>query len=526
MNRPSADPDAELEERLRFEVLLTDLSARFVSVTAETTDAEIVNALRQIAEALDVESCTVGKAEGEHFVVTHFWSIPGVTPFPNYVLKELPWFSSMLSRGDTVCFSRVDDLPEEAEREKELVRRIGRPRSTATFPLKVGGTVIGGMGFSTVTREREWPDAVVNRLQLLVEMIGSVMARTRAEAATREALDEVQRLRDQLQRENLCLQQEAKAIRGHVGLIGESPALRHVLEQVKQVAATNSSVLLIGETGTGKEMLASAIHELSLRASRPMVRVSCAAIPETLIESELFGREKGAYTGAMSRQVGRFELAHGSTLFLDEVGELPPEVQVKLLRVLENRQVERLGSSKSISVDVRIIAATNRDLEKAVHEKRFRDDLFYRLNVFPIRTPPLRERPEDIPLLVQAFVHEFAMSFGKRIEEIDQDSSEALRGYSWPGNIRELRNTVERAVILATGPRLQISPPIVSADDARPSLLHSDAEREHIRSVLEMTGWRVRGKEGAAEILGLKPTTLDSMIVRLGLNRQQNRKTG
>jgi transcriptional regulator with GAF, ATPase, and Fis domain len=285
-------------------------------------------------------------------------------------------------------------------------------------------------------------------------------------------------------------------------------------------------VLLIGETGTGKEMLASAIHELSLRGSRPMVRVNCAAIPETLIESELFGREKGAYTGALSRQVGRFELAHGSTLFLDEVGELPLGVQVKLLRVLEDRRVERLGSPKSISVNVRIITATNRDLEQTVREKKFRADLFYRLNVFPIRIPPLRERPEDIPMLVHSFVHEFATSFGKGIEATDKESIEALQRYSWPGNIRELRNTVERAVILATGPRLRISPPRNSPDDPKPCLSHIDAERDHVRSVLKQTGWRVRGRGGAAELLGLKPTTLDSKIARLGLTRSQESTAG
>jgi len=332
-------------------------------------------------------------------------------------------------------------------------------------------------------------------------------------------------LRDQLHRENVYLQQEVKIIRGHHrGLVGESAALRHVLEQVEQVAATNSSVLLIGETGTGKELIASAIHELSPRASRPMVRVSCVAIPETLIESELFGREKGAYTGALLRQVGRFEVAHGSTLFLDEVSELPLEVQAKLLRVLQEKQVQRLGSPKNITVDVRIIAATNRDLEKAIREKRFRDDLYYRLNVFPIRMPPLRDRPDDIPLLIQSFVNEFAKSFGKYIESIDKDSIDSLQLYTWPGNIRELRNTVERAMILASGPRLFISPPSVSSNDAAASLLLSDTEREHLRSVLEMTGWRVRGKDGAAEILGIKPTTLDSMMIRLGITPKGKRQ--
>jgi transcriptional regulator with GAF, ATPase, and Fis domain len=520
MNRSPAELQAELEDRLRFEMLLTELSAHFVGVTADTIDAEIVDAQQRIGEALDLERSTVFQvADGERYFVTHSWQVAGLDPFPAFLVKDLPWISSLVLGGEEVSWECLDDLPEEAAREKEIARRFG-PRSSVTFPLKVGGKVIGAISFGTVYRERKWPEAIVNRLRLFVEMIGSAIARTRAESDTRVAFDEVRRLRDQLQRENVYLQQEVKAVRGRADLVGESPALRQVLGQVEQVAATNATVLLIGETGTGKEMLASAIHELSLRASRPMVRVNCAAIPETLIESELFGREKGAYTGAMSRQVGRFEVAHGSTLFLDEVGELPLQVQVKLLRVLAEKQVERLGSSKSISVDVRIVAATNRDLEQAVREKKFRDDLYYRLNVFPIRTPPLRERREDVPLLIQSFVNEFAKLFGKGIESIDQDSIDALQRYSWPGNIRELRNTVERAMILATGPVLYIEPPSDSPYNSGPSLLLTDTEREHVRSVLEMTTWRVRGKDGAAEILGIKPTTLDAMMVRLGLTRK------
>jgi formate hydrogenlyase transcriptional activator len=347
--------------------------------------------------------------------------------------------------------------------------------------------------------------------------IGSALARTCAEDETKKALEEVQRLRDQLQRENVYLQQEVKSALGHRGLIGNSTALRKVLEQVDQVAGTNSSVLLCGETGTGKELIASAIHELSSRGKRPMVRLNCAAIPETLIESELFGREKGAYTGALSRQAGRFEVAHGSTLFLDEIGELPLDVQAKLLRALQERQVERLGSSKSISFDVRIVAATNRHLETEVREKRFRNDLYYRLNVFPIHMPALRERIEDIPLLVEAFVHEFSKSFGKPIESIDKNCIRALQLYQWPGNIRELRNAVERAMILANGPRLCIYPPSIAPEEAPHSMLLSDAERGHLRNVLEMVGGRIRGKGEATELLGLKPTTLDSMLVRHGI---------
>ena len=513
----SADLRSDLDDRLRFEMLMTELSTRFAGVTSASIDKEIVDAQRRIAETLGLDRSTlVQLQDNERFVLTHSWQLPDLKPFPGFAIKDLPWMANEILRGETVCFASIDDLPEEAYREKEVARRFG-PRSNATFPLRVGGKVIGALAFGTVRHERKWPETLITRLKFFVEMIGSALARTCAEDDTRKALEEVQRLRDQLQRENVYLQQEVKSARGHRGLIGNSTALRKVLEQVDQVAGTSSSVLLCGETGTGKELIASAIHELSPRGKRPMVRLNCAAIPETLIESELFGREKGAYTGALSRQAGRFEVAHGSTLFLDEIGELPLDVQSKLLHALQEKQVERLGSSKSISFDVRIVAATNRHLETEVQEKRFRSDLYYRLNVFPIHMPALRERIEDIPLLVEAFVHEFSKSFGKPIESIDKDCIRSLQMYQWPGNIRELRNTVERAMILANGPRLRIYPPSSVSGDVRHSMLLSDAERGHLRNVLEMAGGRIRGKGGAAELLGLKPTTLDSMLVRHGI---------
>ncbi len=286
-----------------------------------------------------------------------------------------------------------------------------------------------------------------------------------------------------------------------------------------QVAQTGATVLLSGETGTGKELVATAIHEQSSRGARAMVCGNCGAIPTTLIESELFGREKGAYTGALTRQTGRFELADGSTLFLDEIGELPGEMQVKLLRVLQERQIERLGSSRPIRVDVRIIAATNRDLEQMIADGAFREDLYYRLNVFPIQVPPLRERPEDIPTLTWAFIEEFAKALGKRIESISKEHMLALQRYPWPGNVRELRNVVERAVIVSNDPRLAIEPPRAKAAGVRRHLRLQDVEREHIRGVLERTGWRVRGDAGAAELLGLKPSTLEDRMAKLGLRR-------
>lgn len=339
----------------------------------------------------------------------------------------------------------------------------------------------------------------------------------------KEALRGVERLRDELSVENLYLRREVKERIGSDTIVGESEAIKRVMAQVEQVAATDSTVLLLGETGTGKELFASRIHELSTRRGRSMVRVNCAAIPSTLIESELFGREKGAFTGALARQLGRFELADKSSIFLDEIGDLPLEVQVKLLRVLEERQFERLGSTRAIRVDTRIVAATHRNLEQRVAQGAFREDLFYRLNVFPIYIPPLRERVEDIPLLVWRFVLEFAKSLGKRIEHIPPQCMAALQEYPWPGNIRELRNVVERSMILAVGPRLTITLPSAAQAAAPPrSTRLSDVEREHIRVVLESTGWRIRGVGGAAERLGLRPTTLETRMAKLGLSRPRH----
>jgi formate hydrogenlyase transcriptional activator len=305
-------------------------------------------------------------------------------------------------------------------------------------------------------------------------------------------------------------------------IVGQSRAIRRVLDQAQQVAGTNSTVLLLGETGTGKELFAAYIHQLSDRRTRAMVRVNCAAIPDTLVESELFGREKGAFTGAVARQAGRFELADHSTIFLDEIGDLSLDVQVKLLRVLEEKQIERLGSSAPIRVDTRIIAATHRDLEQRAAEGAFREDLFYRINVFPIRVPALRERVEDLPLLIWRFVNEFAKVFHKPIDTIPGETIAALQRYPWPGNIRELRNVVERAMIVTTGGRLAIPVPVQPTPPDAPSKCSeklADVEARHIRSVLQSAGWRIRGAGGAADRLGLRPTTLETRMARLGVTR-------
>jgi PAS domain S-box-containing protein len=361
-----------------------------------------------------------------------------------------------------------------------------------------------------------------------------ITERKRAEEAAAAAYEEIRRLKDQLQADNAYLQEEIKLKYNYGEIVGQSPVIQKVLHQVEQVAGTTATVLVLGETGTGKELLARAIHNRSPRRERAMLALSAAALPATLVESELFGREKGAYTGALTRQIGRFEQADGSTLFLDEIGELPLEVQVKLLRVLQHGQFERLGSNRSLSADVRIIAASNQDLEKMVREGRFREDLFYRLNVFPIHLPPLRDRTEDISLLVWAFVKEFGRNMGKSIASIPRTSMEALKRYRWPGNIRELRNVIERAMIVTQGPSLHVELPSLSAAVLTPVLFPredgegvpiegltlDETQRRHILAVLQKTGWRVSGKKGAAAILGLKPTTLESRMAKLGIKRE------
>lgn len=346
-----------------------------------------------------------------------------------------------------------------------------------------------------------------------------IVERKRIEGQLEERLREIEELKHRLEMENIYLQQEVKLLVEHTEIVGQSSVMKRILSQAEQVAQTDSTVLILGETGTGKELFARAIHKMSSRKDRTLITVNCASLPPTLFESELFGREKGAYTGAMTKMAGRFELAEGSTLFLDEIGEVPHEVQSKLLRVLEEGCFERLGSTKSLHVDVRIIAATNRDLAQDMKEGKFRKDLYYRLNVFPILIPPLREHSEDIPLLVWAFVKEFERKLGKRIDSISKKSMGAMQRHSWPGNIRELKNVIEHGMIVSPGKKLVVRLPQTASFEAQPASRLDDVERRHVLSVLEKTGWRIAGKGGAAEVLGLKRTTLQSLMKRLHISR-------
>ncbi len=348
-------------------------------------------------------------------------------------------------------------------------------------------------------------------------VLRDITERRRREEALRQSLSEIERLRDRLQAESDYLKAEIKVGHDYGQVTGDSPAIQKVLRLVAQVAPTDASVLVSGETGSGKELVAQAIHRLSPRRSRLMVKVNGAALPSGLVESELFGREKGAYTGALTRQTGRFEVADGSTLFLDEVGELSLELQAKLLRVLETGEFERLGSPRTLKVDVRLIAATNRDLAEEVRKGRFREDLYYRLNVFPIRVPPLRERAEDIPLLVWTFLEELSSRMGKKITQVPRKTMEALQRQPWPGNVRELRNVIEHAAILTAGDTLRVPLLGDAAPAGTPQQTLADSERELIVRALEGKGGRVKGPAGAAAALGLKPSTLYSRMKKLGI---------
>jgi formate hydrogenlyase transcriptional activator len=513
---------AALEEQREFERLVADLSVQFINLSADRVLDAIRDALRRIGESLDLDRCIFFRIQPDGMLTDPIaWAREGFPLPPSSVpaATSFPWALGTVRAGQVVAFSSVDEVPNPIDRE--AYRAMGA-HSAVTVPLSVNGELVGAVGFNMMRAPRVWQPETIHRLRGLAAAFGNVLARQKADEALRNVLAEVQRLRDRLQDENVYLRSEVRERFGAGEIVGRSHAIRHVLAQIEQVAATDSTVLLLGETGTGKELLATRIHELSARRVRTMVRVNCAAIPATLIESELFGREKGAYTGALARQAGRFELADQSTIFLDEIGDLPPDVQVKLLRVLEERQIERLGSPKPIRVDVRIVAATHRSLERRIEEGTFREDLFYRLNVFPVHVPALRDRIDDLPLLVWRFVDEFARAFGKPIDAIPRENMAALQKYTWPGNIRELRNVVERSMISATGPRLTIAVPTSSVQRGKPSAKLTDVERDHIRSVLESTGWRVRGAGGAAERLGLRPTTLETRMAKLGLSRPKS----
>jgi formate hydrogenlyase transcriptional activator len=399
----------------------------------------------------------------------------------------------------------------EPESELQWVMELG-VKSAAAYPLIVQGDEFVGVLGNLARRDIDEEE---------FEYLGLLAKQAAISVKSAQLFEENTRLRDRLLVENAYLREEIRSEVGFSEIVGESPALQRLLQEIRQVATTDSTVLLLGETGTGKELVARAIHQLSPRKERPLIKVNCGAIAPGLVESELFGHERGAFTGALQRRVGRFELANNGTLFLDEIGELPPESQTRLLRVLQEQEFERVGGSQPIRVDVRLIAATNRDLEAEVAAGRFRADLFYRLNVFPARVPPLRERKDDIPHLVRHFIAHQQRRLGKTIEGVSREGMERLRRYSWPGNIRELQNVIERACVLAGGPVLNVPEGLTDGPGASSGpekiLTLAEAEKRHIRRALEATGGTIHGAGGAAVMLGINPNTLRSRMEKLGL---------
>ena len=510
------------DELLKLEELLSDLSAAFINIPVSEVDRKIEQGLRKIVEFLGFDRSTIWlfSPDDGHLHNAHNYSLPGIKQPPQVVDDVVPVWTSMSRRGEIFSVSDVNELSDEYWREKQYCMEMGGIKSFLFIPLNVGGTVLGLLSFASCRVKRTWPDPLIQRLRLFWEIFGNALERKRADQTIQKALAEIKMLKDRLETENHYLRDQIDVEYKHDEIIGKSPAILKVLQQVEQVAHTDSTVLILGETGTGKELMARAIHNLSGRKTRVMIKLNCAALPATLIEAELFGREKGAYTGAVTTQIGRFEAANGSTIFLDEIGELPLELQSKLLRVLQESQFERLGSTRPIDVDVRVIAATNRNLAQEVKEGRFREDLYYRLNVFPISVPPLRERREDIPALVRAMIQEFGPAFGKTIERIPKKNMDSLESYHWPGNIRELRNAVERGMILSSGTTLVVDLPDQALTTPSVAMSFEEMERMHIVSVLDSTGWRVRGKLGAAELLCLKPSTLESKMKKLNIKRK------
>ena len=423
----------------------------------------------------------------------------------------------------------------------ETCRRLKAKKETADIPVifmtalsetmdKVKGFSLGAVDYVTKPIQHEEVLARVNThltlrsLQREMEKVNEQLEQrvTERTSELRSALSEVEQLKSRLHDENIYLQEEIKLSHNFGEIISQSQVMKKILHQVEQVAKTDATVLILGESGTGKELLARAVHFASERADRPLVKVNCAALPANLIESELFGHEKGAFTGALARKIGRFELANGGTIFLDEIGDLPLELQAKLLRILQEGEFERLGNPTTMKVDVRVIAATNRHLEQTVKAGEFREDLYYRLNVFPILSPPLRDRKEDIPVIVNHFLKKYTVKIGKTIDNISKQAMSSLQAYDWPGNVRELENVIERGIILANGKNLEVRdiPELrVSQVESMnsPSGTLEEVERAHILRVLEETKGVIEGAKGAATILGLRPSTLRSRLQKLGI---------
>ena len=512
-----------------FERLLTNLSTRFASLHIEHVTPALVDALEQACNALNVDCATIVEFNEDGTVhMSHSGQRPGVEePRVEVEPANWRWLKRRLMNREVVAVSRLEDVPMEALAERDYARRSGLS-SMLAVPVTIGEGHVWAMVVGSCQRVREWPMLLQDRVRLLASIICGALQGSRQDATLRASMAEIQQLNHRLTSDNVCLKEDIKTFHDFDEIVGESAVMRDALDRLTQVAPLNCAVLLLGETGTGKELFARAVHERSRRRARALVRVNCAALPPGLIESELFGHEKGAFTGAVGLRQGRFELADGGTIFLDEIGDLPLEMQGKLLRVLQEGEFERVGSSRTRRVDVRVIAATHHDLETAVAERSFRADLYYRLSVFPIKVPALRERREDISSLVWFFIHHHQKELERRITKVPDEVINALIEHDWPGNVRELENTVERALIRSTGDTLQLDATfgdvLRDREPLAPGTLDA-VQRVHIEKTLVQCKWRVNGIGNAAERLGLHPNTLRFRMKKLGITyRPADRK--
>jgi len=517
--------EVEIQDRLEFEKFISQFSTELINVSSDQLDLKIHEVLSQIGAYMHVDRSYLFQFNWERteFRIPHLWEaedIPvGVVVRGAIVGEQFPWLAENLLSNRDISISDVEELAfEEATSEYKYCRHMGI-QAFLVLPIEVEGIPVCAIGLDLIGTKREWPEELKGRLRLVGQNLGNAIARKHSELTLQEAYNQIESLKDRLEAETTYLQQEIKQEHNFENIIGQSQALKYVLYRVEQVSSTDSPVIVLGETGVGKELVARAIHKLSHRNKRALVKVNCAALPVNLVESELFGHEKGAFTGATMRQVGRFELASGSTLFLDEIGEMPMETQAKLLRVLESGEFERVGNPKTFYSDARIVASTNRDLEKAVREGVFRQDLWYRLKVFPISLPPLRERTEDIPLLVTWFLKELSRKLGKSGIEIPKEAMRALQAYRWPGNVRELKHMIEVALITAHGKKLKLEFPETSYNGISIIKPLEEMERDYILQVLKEKKWKIGGADGVASALGMHPNTLRSRIKKLGIKK-------
>jgi transcriptional regulator with GAF, ATPase, and Fis domain len=546
--------DDALRERLRAAESVLQFSTRFIDLPASAIGEGIMGALKSIGEALDLDRTQVGllQEDNRDMVRIHYqWLREGLPPdplnldFTGMPASSMPWMNARLQMGQSIVFDDCIQLPIEATVERKIFEARGT-RSAVILPLTAGGVTIGLVGFTQIRRKREWTAEDLVTLNLVAQIIANSLARKHADDERRRAFEELEALKARIENERDYLREEIRIDHGAADIIGGSPALRSALAAVQAVARTNATVLVCGESGVGKELFAREIHARSGRADGPLVKVNCAAVPKELFESEFFGHVRGAFTGAHKDRTGRFELAHGGTLFLDEVGEIPLDLQSKLLRVLQEGELERVGDDRTRSVNVRVVAATNRNLETEVAAGRFRQDLYYRLSVFPIEVPPLRLRREDIVPLAQHFLQLFCRDSGRARLTLSEEHKRSLCDYHWPGNVRELQHVIERAVILSSVPPLRLdlalpasqvspapqaspliapaAPPPLAARPAATVMTESDLralERDNLMAALEKARWRVSGEGGAAQLLGVRPSTLRDRMKALGIQRPQ-----